>query len=78
MGSVDDAYDNAKCEGFFVTLEGELLDRRKFQTKAEVGMAIFEFIAGWYNPGRRHSALGYLSPFDYERSASETLESSSP
>lgn len=78
MGSVGDAYDNAMCESFFATLECELLDRRKFRTKAEARMAIFEFIEGWYNPGRRHSALGYLSPIDYERSALEPLEFSSP
>jgi len=78
MGSVGDAYDNAMCESFFATLECELLDRRKFQTKAEARMAIFEFIEGWYNPGRRHSALGYLSPINYERGALETLKSSSP
>ena len=78
MGSVGDAYDNAMCESFFATLECELLDRRKFRTKAEARMAVFEFIEGWYNPGRRHSALGYLSPIDYERSAIETLEVSSP
>lgn len=78
MGSVGDAYDNAMCESFFATLECELLDRRKFQTKAEARMAIFEFIEGWYNPGRRHSALGYRSPIDYEMSALEALEPSSP
>ena len=78
MGSVGDAYDNAMCESFFATLECELLDRRKFQTKAEARMAIFEFIEGWYNPGRRHSALGYLSPIDYERRALAGLEASSP
>jgi putative transposase len=78
MGSVGDAYDNAMCESFFATLECELLDRRKFQTKAEARMAIFEFIEGWYNPGRRHSALGYKSPIDYERSVNERLESASP
>ena len=78
MGSVGDAYDNAMCESFFATLECELLDRRKFQTKAEARMAIFQFIEGWYNPGRRHSALGYMSPINYERSTSERLESVSP
>ena len=78
MGSVGDAYDNAMCESFFATLECELLDRRKFQTKVEARMAVFQFIEGWYNPGRRHSALGYMSPINYERSARERLESLSP
>jgi len=78
MGSVGDAYDNAMCESFFATLECELLDRRKFKTKAEARMAVFQFIEGWYNPGRRHSALGYKSPIDYERSVNEVLESASP
>ena len=78
MGSVGDAYDNAMCESFFATLECELLDRRKFQTKAEARMAIFQFIEGWYNPGRRHSALGYKSPINFERSVKQQLESASP
>jgi len=78
MGSVGDAYDNAMCESFFSTLEAELLNRRTFKTKAEARMAVFEFIEGWYNPGRRHSALGYMSPINYERSRLETLESASP
>ncbi len=78
MGSVGDAYDNAMCESFFATLECELLDRRKFQTKAEARMAVFQFIEGWYNPGRRHSALGYKAPINYERSVRERLESASP
>ena len=78
MGSVGDAYDNAMCESFFATLECELLDRRKFQTKAEARMAVFQFIEGWYNPARRHSALGYQSPINYERSAQTRLEPASP
>ncbi len=67
MGSVGDAYDNALCESFFATLECELLDRRRFKTQAEARMAVFEFLEGFYNPQRRHSALGYLSPINYER-----------
>ena len=62
-----DAYDNAMAESFFATLECELLDRRTFKTQAEARMAVFEFIEGFYNPRRRHSSLGYLSPVDYER-----------
>jgi putative transposase len=68
MGSVGDAYDNAMCESFFATLECELLNRRRFPNQVEARMAIFEFIEGWYNPHRRHSALDYQSPINYERS----------
>ena len=67
MGTVGDAYDNAMCESFFATLECELLDRRRFPTKAEARMAVFEFIEGWYNPTRRHSGLGRISPIEFER-----------
>jgi len=68
MGSVGNAYDNAMCESFFATLECELFDRHRFRSQAEARMASFEFIEGWYNPHRRHSALGYESPINYERS----------
>jgi putative transposase len=67
MGSVGDCFDNAMCESFFATLECELLDRRRFKTQIEARMAVFEFIEGWYNPHRRHSALDYHSPINYER-----------
>ena len=67
MGSVGDAYDNAMAESFFATLECELLDRRRFRSQAEARRAVFDFIEGWYNPRRRHSALDYQSPINYER-----------
>ena len=73
MGSVGDAYDNAMCESFFATLECELLDRRRFKTQAEARMAVFDFIEGFYNPRRRHSSLGYLSPIEYERGSMQML-----
>jgi putative transposase len=66
MGSVGDAYDNAMCESFFVTLECELLERRRFTSKIEAKMACFSFIEGWYNAVRLHSALSYRSPMAYE------------
>jgi putative transposase len=69
MGSVGDAYDNAMCESFFATLECELLDRQRFRTQGEARLAVFDYIEGWYNPHRRHSALAYLSPLGYERAA---------
>ena len=67
MGSVGDAYDNALCESFFASLECELLDRRRFATRVEARLALFEYIEGWYNPHRRHSALDYESPISYEK-----------
>jgi len=66
MGSVGDAYDNAMCESFFATLECELLARCRFRTQAEARSAVFAFVEGFYNPRRRHSSIGYLSPIDYE------------
>ena len=70
-GSAGDCFDNAMAESFFATLECELVNRRSFRTQAEACMAIFQFIEGWYNPKRRHSVLGYLSPNDFERSAAK-------
>ncbi len=70
-GSVGDAYDNALCESFFATLECELLDRHRFGGRAEARMAVFEFIEGFYNRRRRHSALGYRSPVAFEADEAE-------
>ena len=49
------------------TLECELLDRRRFRTQAEARMAVFDYLEGFYNPRRRHSALDYKSPMEYEK-----------
>jgi putative transposase len=67
MGSIGDAYDNALCESFFASLECELIDRRTFKSHTEGRMAVFQYIEGWYNPRRRHSALDCQSPIDYEQ-----------
>ncbi len=62
MDGVGDAYDNAMVESFFASLEKELLDCQTFKSKAEARIAVFSWIEGWYNPHRRHSALGQRSP----------------
>lgn len=67
MGSVGDCFDNAMAESFFASLECELLDRNHFLTRDEARAAVFAWIEGWYNPHRRHSSLGYLSPHEFER-----------
>ena len=66
MGSVGDCYDNAMCESFFATLECELIDRSCFHTHAVARMELFDYIEGWYNPHRRHSAIDYESPMNFE------------
>ena len=66
MGSVGDCYDNALAESFFATLECELLDRHAFRNPTEARPAVFDYIEGFYNPRRRHSALGNLSPMRFE------------
>ncbi len=65
-GSVGDCFDNAMAESFFATLECECLDRQRFKTQKDARMAVFDFIEGFYNPHRRHSGLGNLSPINYE------------
>ena len=73
MGTVGDAYDNAMAESVFATLEKELLKHRRFKSKSEAKMALFEWVEGWYNPHRRHSSLGYRSPVNYERAHAHRL-----
>lgn len=67
MGSRGDCFDNAITEAFFATLECELLARHPFRTHAEARTALFDYIEGFYNTHRRHSALGYRSPAAHER-----------
>ena len=76
MGTVGDAYDNAMAESFFATLECELIDRKSWQTKTEARLALFSYIEGWYNPRRRHSGIGQMSPAKFE--AAHAPERSTP
>jgi putative transposase len=66
MGRVASSVDNTMMESFWSTMQRELLDRRQWSTRAELGSAIFEWIEGFYNPRRRHSGIDYLSPAEFE------------
>lgn len=77
-GSVGDAYDNALAESFFSTLEHELLARHPRMSRDHARSEVFSFIEGWYNPRRRHSALGYKSPQQFEEAALAAVASPSP
>ncbi len=59
-------YDNALMESFFATLKTECFDRQPPATKAQAKLLVFDYIETFYNPRRRHSALGYQSPVDFE------------
>ena len=67
MGAPGSAYDNALAESFFASLETELVDRATWATRAEAALAVFDWIERFYNRVRLHSALGYLSPDEFER-----------
>ena len=64
-------YDNAAMESFWSTLKHELVYRRHFATQEQARTAIFDYIEGFYNRSRLHSALGYKSPLDYETELSK-------
>jgi putative transposase len=66
MGTVGDCFDNSVVESFFGTLQLELLDKHHWTDRRHLALAIFEWIEAWYNPRRRHSYCGMLSPVDYE------------
>ena len=72
MSSSGNCYDNALMESFFHTLKTELIYFEKYQTRQEARGSIFEYIELFYNRVRRHSALNYCSPAEYERNASIT------
>lgn len=55
------------AESFFASLETELLDRTSFRTRADARLGVFDYIEAFYNTTRRHSALAYLSPAEFER-----------
>ncbi len=67
MGSIGDPWDNAVAETFFASLTKELLHRERFATREQARLRIFWYIECFYNPRRRHSSLGMLSPIDYEQ-----------
>jgi len=67
MSRAGNCYDNAPMESFFSTLKTELVHQRHYRTRAEARQDIFAYIEGFYNTQRRHSALGYRSPIEFER-----------
>jgi len=69
MSGKGNCYDNAAMETFFKTIKAELIWRHPWHTRRAAELSIFEYINGFYNPRRRHSALGWKSPLAFERKA---------
>lgn len=69
MSRSGDVWDNSVMESFFSTLKTERVRGRKYPTRAEAKADVFDYIERFYNPRRRHSTLGYLSPVEFERAA---------
>ncbi len=72
MSRPGNCYDNAVMESFFGTLKRELVYRRDFDTRLKARTEVFWWIETWYNRQRRHSALGYVSPEEFERQQADS------
>jgi putative transposase len=73
MSRKGDCWDNAPAESFFATLKSELVHRRRYRTRAEAKRDLFEYIERFYNTERRHSALEYRSPAEFEARANTNI-----
>ena len=69
MSAKGNCYDNSTVESFFKSLKVEMVWQRNWQTRREVEIALFEYLNGFYNPRRRHSAIGWKSPVAFEKKA---------
>jgi transposase InsO family protein len=67
IGKVASSVDNALIESFWSSMQAELLDRQSWTSRVQLASAMFEWIEGWYNPERRHSSLGMVSPANFEQ-----------
>ncbi len=72
MSGKGNGYDHSRVETVFKTLKSELVWRTAFQTRAEASQALARYIDGFSNPVRRHSALDFVSPAQFERRTSQT------
>ena len=66
LGTIGDPYDNAVIESFWGRMQTELLNRQRWDTRVQLANAIFEYIEGFHNRRRRHSALSWQTPVEFE------------
>ena len=68
-GTADNVWDNVAMESFFSSLKTERTARKLYRTRDEARADVFDYIERFYNPKRRHSTIGYMSPMEFERQA---------
>jgi len=73
MSRKGNCWDNAVAESFFKTLKAECVYQNNFKTKQQAALMIFEYIEIWYNRKRLHSALGYMSPQEFEKQLNKQI-----
>ncbi len=69
MSRSGNVWDNAAMESFFSSLKTERVARKTYRTRDQARADVFDYIERFYNPRRRHSTLGYVSPMDFEKRA---------
>jgi putative transposase len=69
MSRSGNCWDNAAMETFFLSLKTEQVARKTYRTREQARADVFDYIERFYNPTRRHSTLGHLSPMDFEKKA---------
>ena len=69
MSRSGNVWDNAAMESFFSSLKIERIRRRIYRTRDDARADVFDYIERFYNPTRRHSTIGYVSPVDFEKQA---------
>ena len=72
MSRAGNVWDNAAMESFFSSLKTERVARKTYRTRDQARADVFDYIEGFYNPRRRHSTIGYVSPMEFERQAGAT------
>lgn len=72
MSRKGNCWDNAVAESFFKTLKTEMVYHRKFETRTQAKLEVFDYIEAWYNRKRRHSSLGYMTPVQVEQMMAKT------
>ena len=72
MSRQGDVWDNSAMESFFSTLKTERVNRKVYRTRSEARADVFDYVERFYNPRRRHSTIGYVSPVEFEQNATRS------